>query len=198
MDFSKINGQTPINDASGLIPTHINTQKELNEWESNNILTATKKYLSRKNNYVITIPWLKKVHYDMFNETWEWAGEFRKENLNIGVEFHKIIENIKQLTDNIQFWAKNPESPGILEQSIRIHYKLVYIHPFKNGNGRHARLVSDTFLFNNNHPLPVWPGKKIVEATNIREEYISALVNADKGNYDSLLNFTGKLMPKNK
>ena len=79
-------------------------------------------------------------------------------------------------------------------QSGRIHHRLVKIHPFVNGNGRHARLVADIFLFDRNQKLPTWPDKALIEEGNIRKQYISALEAADKGDYRLIENFTAKLI----
>ncbi len=85
-----ITGATPIDDISDLIPSHISTHSELNEWEAANILKAVKKYLTEKRNIEINLSWLKNVHKEMFGETWTWAGEFRQKNLNLGVDWHNI------------------------------------------------------------------------------------------------------------
>lgn len=185
---------TPIDDISDLIPTHITMRSELNEWEAANILKAVNKYLTAKKRWIINIDWLKKVHKDMFDETWRWAGKFRQSNFNLGADWHSIPEQMKMLIDDIAHWEKTKDAPGIFEQSVRIHHRLVKIHPFVNGNGRHARLVSDIFLFDRDHKLPTWPGKALIEESNIRKQYIWALQAADKGNYKLLEKFTADLM----
>jgi len=151
--IENVPGATPVDDISGLIPTHITTRSELNEWEAANILKAARKYLTTKKNRTIDIAWLKKVHKDMFDETWSWAGKFRHSNFNFGADWHSIPEQMKLLVDDISHWGENREVPGIFEQSVRIHHRLVKIHPFVNGNGRHARLVADIYLFDRHHKL---------------------------------------------
>lgn len=192
--FKTIYGATPIEDASDLIPTHITNRDELNEWEAANILEATQKYLTRRKRLSINIKWLKEIHKNMFNKTWKWAGKFRIKNYNIGVDWHNVQQEIKMLIDDLVFWEEKSKDINLFEQSVRIHHRLVKIHPFVNGNGRHARLVSDIFLFFHNHKLPIWPDKNLIEETNIRKEYIKALQSADKGNYKLLEKFTGKLI----
>ena len=195
MDGMKnINGATPVSDTSGLIPSHIQTQKELNEWEHANIVQAAKKYLSKQKIINITIDWLKQVHKDMFDETWEWAGQFRKSDLTIGVDKQNIPEELKKLTDDINYWRENPDFFSILEQSVHIHHRLVQIHAFPNGNGRHSRLVADIFLFSKGCDLPVWPDQSLIKKTDIRKDYIKALQQADKGDYKLLMQFTQKLI----
>ncbi len=192
--FETIEGSTPI-DPSGLIPTHINTRPELNEWEAANILKAVRKYLGKRKDQKFNISFIKKVHKDMFDETWKWSGEFRHENLNIGVDWHKIQENLKILVDDINYWEKKEEM-GLIEQSVRIHHRLVKIHPFRDGNGRHARIIADIFLFSKECQLPTWPNNELVEETDIRKKYIDSLKAADNGNYQLLEEFTNNLMDR--
>lgn len=192
--FEPAYGSTPIEDVSDLIPTHINTRNELNEWETINILKATRKYLTKRKKTVIDINWIKQVHKDMFDETWKWAGKFRKKNYNIGIDWYKIPEELKLLVDDIKYLKEHNTEIGVFEQSIRIHHRLTKIHPFVNGNGRHARLVVDIFLFYYNYNLPMWPDEGIIEKTEIRKKYIEALRAADQGDYSLLKQFTEELI----
>ncbi len=198
MDFSdNKDGATIINDTSGLIPKHIVNQKELNEWEANNINNAVKKYLLKRKKIDFTVEWLKSVHHDMFDKTWEWAGKFRRNSFNkLGINWKNIQQQLKLLVDDIKYWETHPEEMTIIEQSVRIHHRLTKIHSFSNGNGRHARLVSDIFLFNKEQKLPKWPDKKLIEETDIRKKYISALQEADQGIYRVLEDFIIKLIPE--
>jgi len=192
-NFVHIEGATPI-DVSYIIPKHIRNQKQLDEWESANILEATKKYLSRKKKTTFDINFVKEVHHKMFDKTWEWAGKFRQINLNFGVDKHKILEDIKKLMDDIKYWQSNNNNLNILEQSVRIHHRLVFIHPFHNGNGRHARLMADIYLYAHGHSLPNWPDAGKIRSTNIRHKYIETLKAADKGDYNPLEKFTRELI----
>ena len=191
--FKLVEGATPIEDASALIPTHITTRAELNEWEAANILKAARRYLARKTPPVITVEWLKKVHRAMFDETWRWAGRLRKTNLNLGADCHQIQDELKRLADDIKYWNEE-NNLGLLERSVRIHHRLVKIHPFVNGNGRHARLVADIFLSTHQEKLPEWPEARLIERTDIRKRYLQALQAADKGNYGPLEQLTRELI----
>jgi Fic-DOC domain mobile mystery protein B len=191
--FEHVDGATPIEDASGLIP-ELYTKAELDEWEAVNILKAIRKYLSGKGKFRADIERLKKVHKDMFDDTWKWAGKFRDSNVGIGVDWPLIPEKVKNLIDDIKFWGNDSSGLTVFEQSIRIHHRLVSIHPFKNGNGRHARLMADIFLRAHNEKLPDWPDFKLIKENNMRDEYIKALKEADRGNYDFLEGFTKQLM----
>jgi Fic-DOC domain mobile mystery protein B len=189
-----IDGTTPIRDSSGLIPNHISNKGELDEWEAANIIKATRKYLTGKNSFRADIEWLKKIHKDMFDETWEWAGKFRDSNVGIGIDWQNIREQAKALIDDVKYWEKEKNDLSILEQSIRLHHRLVKIHPFQNGNGRHARLVADSFLLSHDQKLPTWPNFKLIKENNLRNKYISALQAADSGNYKLLEKFTKDLL----
>jgi len=192
--IENIPGATPLDDISELIPTHITTRSELNEWEAANIIKAVRKYLGERKRYKLDVAWLKKVHRDMFDETWEWAGQFRKNNFNIGSDWHLIPEQIKSLVDDLAYWEKGEGDLSVLERGVRLHHRLVKIHPFVNGNGRHARLVSDVYLFNHDHPLPTWPSQELIAESEFRQKYIVALQAADQGNYKLLARLTSGLI----
>lgn len=192
--IENVPGATPIDDISDLIPTHITTRSELNEWEAANILKAVQKYLTAKKRRAIDIDWLKKVHKDMFDETWKWAGKFRKSNFNLGSDWHNIQEEMAKLIGDLNYWRTQTGELGEFEQSVWLHHRLVKIHPFVNGNGRHARLVADCFLYSHGHKLPIWPDKQLIDASEVRKEYITALQAADKGDYGLLESFTRKLI----
>lgn len=192
--IENIPGATPIDDFSGLIPNHITTHQQLNEWEAANILQADKKYLNKRKELEISLEWLKKVHQIMFGETWEWAGKFRQTNYSLGIDWHNIPEQMQLLVDDLRHWQAEGSDMSVFSQSVRLHHRLVKIHPFVNGNGRHARLVADIFLFANNQQLPVWPDDELIVAGGIRQEYISALQSADKGDFRPLEIFTAALI----
>jgi len=192
--LENVTGATPVEDLSDLIPSHITTRSDLNEWEAANILKAVKLFLTEKRKYQMDVAWLKKLHKEMFDETWKWAGKFRQRNMSLGIEWHNINEQVKMLVDDMTYWEKESIDLSIFSQSIRVHHRLVKIHPFVNGNGRHARLASDIFLFNHDEKLPTWPSNALLEASGIRKRYIIALQAADKGNYRPLEEFTAELI----
>lgn len=189
--FETIPGQTPLSpdDVSGLIPGHIRLRSELNEWEQNNITKATQKYLMRRRTLGLHDPEvLKKIHHDMFDETWKWAGKYRQTDTNLGKDWHRIPEEVKKCCDDFLFWHQNTIYPPI-EIAVRLHHRLVVIHPFPNGNGRHARLVADIYLHQQKIPALSWGLGHLQTTSDLREHYISALQQADGGNFKSLLTF---------
>ena len=68
---------------------------------------------------------------------------------------------------------------------------MVQIHPFVNGNGRHARLMADVLLFNHDLPRIEWGGPGLDAAGDMRRSYLDALRAADRGDFGPLLDYTG-------
>lgn len=190
MKFVYPEGATPIkeDDAGALIPNHITTQRELNEWESHNIQKATSWGLSRKRSEVLSVDFVKELHRRMFDETWTWAGKFRQSNKNIGVAWEQVSIETRKLMDDAKCWLS--ESTFRIEESaVRLHYRIVAIHPFVNGNGRHARLIADILLFNHDLPQIDWGAASLDFTGTTRQRYINALRAADRGDYSSLLSY---------
>jgi len=190
MKFVYPEGASPINEdeAAGLIPDHITIQRELNEWESQNIQKAMLWGLSRKRSEVLTLDFIKELHNRMFNETWTWAGRFRQSDKNIGVSWNQVTVETHKLLDDVKFWLDELVF-SIQESAIRLHYRMVTIHPFVNGNGRHARLLADILLFNNDFSRINWGATSLDSAGTARELYINALKAADRGDYEPLLSY---------
>lgn len=179
-------GETPLDDISGLLVKSITTKRELDDAESINIAKATTKYMmdpSALKKIVIDEPFLRKLHKEMYCDVWSWAGEYRKSQVNIGVEATQIRSRIYQLLDDLNFWKENWEYKELI---TKLHHQLVFIHPFLNGNGRWARLLCDIVALKINKPLPTWGTRGDKET---REIYINALKTADKGNLKPLEEF---------
>lgn len=190
MKFTYPEGATPFNqdDLVALIPNHIETQDQLNEWEQANILKAEVWLFSRKHKDILSIKFLKSLHKKMFDETWKWAGEFRTGNTNIGVQFYYIQEKLTMLLGDVLFWIEQKTYP-IDEIAARFHHKLVLIHPFPNGNGRHARLITDRLLVDLGYPRFSWGKGNLTKDSEIRRNYINSLRKADGECYDDLIKF---------
>lgn len=189
MDFRYPEDATPLdlNEIEGLIPKHITTQEELNEWESVNILIAESWAFKQKD--ILKVEFIKKLHKKMFDKTWKWAGEFRKTDKNIGIHWSQISVNLKNLCDDVKYWIENKVFAHD-EIAIRFHHQLVYIHPFSNGNGRHARLIADLLIVKLGGERFSWGmHKDLVHATKARSMYIKALKFADNNDLKPLLEF---------
>ena len=133
-------GATPIDadEAADLLPQHIRTRNELNVWEQENILFAAKWAQSTRmptlDEYQV-----RELHRRMFDRTWKWAGTYRKSDKNIGVHWPTIATELRNLMDDGKYWIENESFPTD-EAALRLHHRLVLIHPFPKGNGRHSRL----------------------------------------------------------
>lgn len=115
-------------------------QEELNEWERENILLA-REWATQDRTSPIAMAsdeYVRKLHGKMFDETWKWAGTYRLTEKNIGVPVHEIRERLVALFRNVRYWIEN-STYSADETAVRFHHRLVLIHPFPNGNGRHAR-----------------------------------------------------------
>lgn len=190
-------GATPIDpdELAELIPDHISTQSELNEWEQANIVRGQEWALgSRRSSYrtILSDSFLRDLHNRMFDLTWKWAGAYRRSAKNIGIDWPQIPEQVRVASENAQFWIEN-EIFQPVELVVRFHHRLIVIHPFPNGNGRHGRLVADLLLMRHfdTERLP-WGGHSLVEASGIRDRYLAAMRAADKGDFASLLSFASE------
>ena len=193
LDLDYIDGQTPLSEEEKeelLIPT-IATRGELDEYEQQNIEQAVLWTLSRsfKPDLVFTEDFIKALHKRMYGTVWAWAGEFRKTNKNIGVDKWQIQTELKQLLDDVKFWyANNTYNPD--ELTIRFKHRLVSIHCFPNGNGRHSRLMADLVIEKIlKQPIYTWGAANLIKHGDIRKIYLNAMKLADKGDIQPLINF---------
>lgn len=170
-----------------LIPSYITLRSELNEAEQRNILDAEEWAFSRKRN-VLSEKFLKELHKKMFGKVWKWAGKPRLSERNIGVDVYRISTDLRQLINDCQYWIDNKTyEPD--EIAARFSHRLVQIHPFPNGNGRHSRTAADLLLVNLGQGRFSWGRENLVDANETRQSYIDALHAADKHDYASLFEF---------
>lgn len=177
------NGQTPLDDVSGLL-VDVKSRRELNDLEFKNNSSAARKYLLKRlsgKSIPFTYKWLQKVHKDMFGKVWRWAGTARDTDLNIGVPKEKIGSEIHKLFYDLGQWELRKDSPA--EIAARIHHRLAFIHPFPNGNGRWARMVANIYLHRHELPIIKWPE----DQTDFRPKYLKALKAADNGDHGPFL-----------
>lgn len=182
-------GATPLEpeELAELIPAHITTQEQLNAWEQRNILDAVQ--WARKKKEILSLSFIQQLHVHMFDQTWKWAGKFRQTGKNIGVDWHMISSELKKLCDDVLYQLEH-HSFSDDEIIVRLHHRLVWIHPFPNGNGRHARQMADLLAMQLGHERFSWgKNQDLGTATPIRTLYIQALREADRGGYASLLVF---------
>jgi Fic-DOC domain mobile mystery protein B len=182
-------GATPLDpdELAGLIPGHIATQGELNEWEQQNIQVGDD-WARKQRKDILSDDFLRQLHRRMFGETWRWAGEFRRSDKNIGVDWLHIGVELRKLLDDVRFQVEHGSYPSD-EIAVRFHHRLVAIHPFANGNGRHARLMADLLVERLGRPRFTWGSVNLVDAGETRQRYIAALHAADANDIAPLLAF---------
>ena len=186
-------GQTPLEkeEKEGLKIKSITTQGELDEFEQLNIEKAVEWtiYSKIKPENILTEKFIKNLHKKMYGDVWKWAGEFRKTDKNIGISWTKIGIELKKLLEDTKYWIENKTfSPE--EIAIRFKHRIVEIHCFPNGNGRHSRMMADIIIESVfGKELFSWHKSNMVRADETRKEYIIALREADNGNIKPLIKF---------
>lgn len=186
-------GQTPIDpdEREGLLLPYISTLGELNEFEQLNIQQAVQWTLNRRftAERILREEFVRRLHREMYGDVWDWAGEFRLTNKNIGVDKYEIPMALRNLLDDCRFWVEH-ETFGADEIALRFKHRLVSIHCFPNGNGRHSRLIADVLASHVfGRPVFTWGRGDLTGRTDARKEYLAALRSADAGDIGPLLEF---------
>lgn len=186
-------GQTPLNEEErdGLRIPSITTREELDEFEQLNIEKAIQWTFGKKlkTEQLFSEKYIKELHKRMYGEVWKWAGTFRTSEKNIGIKSYLIAIELKQLLDDAIFWKEN-NTYNSEELAIRFKHRLVSIHCFANGNGRHSRLMADLImekLYDSN--FFSWGSANLVKATETRINYIKAVRKADNNDIEPLISF---------
>ncbi len=187
-------GQTPLSEEEkeGLLISTITTKGELNEFEQLNIQQAVEWTLGKKwkSDTILTEEFLRQLHHKMYGDVWAWAGKFRRSNKNIGVNYFAVGPDLKNLIDDAKYWIVHQTYPGD-EIAIRFKHRIVAIHCFPNGNGRHSRLIAD-IIVNKIFEGEVfsWGHSSLSKADDVRARYIQALRRADVGDIQPLVEFS--------
>jgi Fic-DOC domain mobile mystery protein B len=193
LNLEYIAGQTPLDEDEKegfLIPT-IATRAELDEFEQQNIENAMQWVMTRtfKAETILSEKFIRQVHKRMYGDVWAWAGGYRKTNKNIGVDKWQIPVCLRSLCDDALFWIKTKAfTPD--ETAIRFKHRIVSIHCFPNGNGRHSRLMADIIVSKIfREPFFSWGQGDLVQQGDNRTNYLQAIRSADQGDFDKLLSF---------
>ncbi len=188
-------GQTPIdsNESDGLKIKTITTQSELNEFEQLNIERALHWTLKKRftAEQILTEKFILSLHKKMYGDVWKWAGKFRTSEKNLGIPFPLIGIELRKLIDDTLFQINNKSFPSD-EIAIRFKHRLVSVHCFPNGNGRHSRLIADLIVEKLFHtPVFTWGHSLSHLSSNdeVRTTYLNALKEADRNNYKPLIEF---------
>jgi len=187
-------GATPLDpsELEGLLHKQVTTRSQLDQIEQINISDGLQWLKNRKKKDPLTEEFVLELHKKLFGKVWSWAGAFRNTEKNIGCDPRQIAIQLRQLLDDTNYWIEQ-KTYAPLEIAARFHHRLVKIHPFPNGNGRHARIMADALLTHlMNHKAIDWSGgKDLQKMSDRRSAYITALRAADGHDYDPLLAFVG-------
>ena len=191
LDFS--DGQTPLDEdeKQGLLITTITTRGELDEFEQLGVEKAIEWTMKRKLTLqqILTEDFVKELHRRMFEDMWKWAGQFRTSNKNLGVNTNHIRTEIRKLLDDCRYWIEHNVFAED-EIALRFSHRIVSIHPFSNGNGRHSRLIADILVSDGlGRPIFSWGSINLTAQGAARSAYLKALREADDNDYRSLIDF---------
>ena len=178
-------------ETEGIKIKSITTQEELDEFEQLNIEKAIEWtiHANLKPEKVLTEKFIKDLHTKMYGDVWKWAGEFRKSDKNIGIKWSQIGIELKNLLDDTKYWIDN-NTYSQEEIAIKFKHKIVAIHCFPNGNGRHSRIMADIIMESIfGKETFSWHQSNMVKADDTRKEYINALRKADNGDIYPLIEF---------
>lgn len=176
-------------ELEGLLPSHLVSRSQLNEWEQQNIEAALFWLSRQRRPRPLEEAWLRRLHREMFGQSWRWAGQYRSSGKSIGADWRQIRMQVPALLADISYQVEHRLEP-VDHIAVRFHHRLVSIHPFPNGNGRHARLIADVLIEQLGAPRFSWGGSRsLVDASALRQQYIAALQQADRGDIRALLAF---------
>ena len=187
-------GATPLEDEdlAGLIPSFVATRADLNVVEFDNISKAIpwarREARRRGSSDMMRIDFLFDLHRRMFGDVWNWAGTQRQRETNLGVAPHNITEQTQLALGDALYWHEH-NTYRLEERAVRIHHRLVAVHPFPNGNGRCTRLFADLYLETSGGAPFTWGGASLEAPPAARAEYLAALHHADAGDFGPLVSF---------
>lgn len=174
-------------ERAGLIPSHVATHGDLYEIEQRNIVQA----LLRRSPTVDELlddRYLRGLHEAMLGDVWSWAGAYRTRTTNLGISFELIPGAVRSLVLDALAWVENDSYP-IDEIGVQFHHRLVAIHPFPNGNGRHGRIGADYLVAGLGSERFSWGAESVTSTEELRSRYLGALRAADEGDISELLAF---------
>lgn len=182
-----------VEEKLALIPS-LSTRAELNQAERLNI-HAARVWVMRpralRDPELLTDTFARELHRRMFNRVWRWAGRYRSTEKNLGWEVHRLNEGVSNAFRDAQAWIEHGTYP-LTEIAVRLHHRLVAIHPWPNGNGRHARLMADILIASRDGAGLSWGARDELDAiSEVRARYLAALRCADAGDFAPLVAFAG-------
>lgn len=188
--FDTSDGNTPIDEdeADGLRLSWVRTRGDLNDAEAANILKARQAIRSPSLDEVLDDLWLRRLHQRMFGDVWSWAGTYRRSDRNIGVDWTAIPVEVRALVQDCRTWVAHDDTRSPV---ARFHHRLVAVHPFPNGNGRHSRAAADHLGSALGLLPPTWGANTFEDTMELRAAYLRALRTADRDpdDLDPLVDF---------
>jgi Fic-DOC domain mobile mystery protein B len=187
--FAASPGETPLEpgEIEGLIPSHIAYRHELNFAEQANIARGSL-WARRYRKDILNEKFILELHRRMFGDVWRWAGSYRLTQRNLGLDYWCVPVEVRRLLDDCQAWIEF-QAYAADEIGVRLHHRMVAIHPFPNGNGRHTRLLADLAVQRLGARRYSWGGVNLQSPGETRQAYIAALRAADLHDYEPLLAF---------
>jgi Fic-DOC domain mobile mystery protein B len=191
--FQEPEDATPITpeEREGLLQSWITHRRDLNEAEQDNILDGAAWARARRGRRpldLLSVDFARTLHEHMFGDVWRWAGVYRQTARNIGIDTYRIPTETAALFDDVRYWVEHDTYPPD-EIAIRLHNRLVAIHPFPNGNGRHARLIADLLIERLGGESFSWGGGSLTDVGELRTAYVAALQAADNHDIGPLIAF---------
>lgn len=177
--FDTSDGNTPVgeDEARGLRLSWVRTRGDLNEAEAANILEALRMIRPASTDEVLDDLWLRRLHRRMFGDVWSWAGTYRLSDRNIGVDWKLVPAAVRALVEDCRSWLASDDTG---EPFARFHHRLVAIHPFPNGNGRHSRAAADLLCRASAMRRPSWGAGTYADEAALRAAYLGTLRAVDR------------------
>lgn len=188
--FDEPDDATPLEPAErdGLLQSWITYRRELNEAEHANIVAGAAWAHRQRRRDILTEAFIKQLHGRMFGDVWAWAGDFRRTERNIGIDPVRIPVDLRIALDDVRYWIeKEVYSPD--EIAVRLHHRLVAIHPFPNGNGRTTRFLADILAVRLGQEPFTWGRVSLIDIGETRTRYVAVLQAADNHDIGPLLDF---------
>lgn len=177
----------PDDELEHLKLSYIRTRGELNAAEQAGIARV---YASRRRptlDRLLDDLYLRRLHRRMYDQVWDWAGRYRLVDTNIGIDPPQIPAAVRDLVAGAKMWFDGGD-PSV--EAVRLYHRLVFIHPFVNGNGRFSRLAAHFAGRALDIEPFTWGASLGLDTTTLRRRHLEALWAADAGDLDPLIVFS--------
>lgn len=190
-NFVDRDGSTPLDpdQITGIKFSHLVNMGELDEVEDLNIQHGLEWLKRQKSDDYLSVEFICKLHEKLFGDVWKWAGKFRKVEVNISkIRSYDVGPQLINFFEDAKLWIAGGQMSWD-EIAAEMHHRLVSIHPFPNGNGRTTRIFTEYVQRRNGRPVTSWKASLVLDPKERRRAYIKALQQADKGNFQLLVEF---------